>query len=72
MKRLSCLPSALSLGVAEHVQGDSLADVQAGSDAIDRLLHLSVAAVASLDGIGGRRQQGIIQQGIWGQSFISD
>jgi hypothetical protein len=63
MKRMSGLPSALSLGVAEHVQGDSPADVQAGLDAIDRLLHLSVAAIAAFDGIGGRRQQGIIQEG---------
>jgi len=63
MKRLSGLGSALTLGVAEHVQGDSLADVQAGSDAIDRLLHLSMTAIATFDGVGGRRQQGIIQKG---------
>jgi len=63
MKRLSCLPSALSRGVTENIQGDSLADVRAGSDAVNGLLHLSVAAVAAFDGIGGRRQQGIIQEG---------
>lgn len=63
MKRLSCLPSALTLGVSEHVQGDSLADVQTGSDAINRLLHFSVAAIAAFNGIRSRRQQGIIQEG---------
>jgi hypothetical protein len=62
-KRLNGLPSALSLGLAEHVHGNSLADVRAGSDAVDRLLHLSVTAVAAFDGVGGRWQQGIIQEG---------
>jgi hypothetical protein len=52
MQRLSRLEAAFGLGVAEHVHGDPLADVLLGSDAVDRLLHLAVAAVAALDGIG--------------------
>jgi hypothetical protein len=63
MKRSRRLPPALGLGIAEHVHGDSFADVRAGADAVDRLLHLAVAAIAPFDGIGGRRQQGIVQEG---------
>jgi hypothetical protein len=57
------MPPALGLGIAEHVHGDALADVWAGADAVDRLLHLAMAAIAPLDGIGGRGQQGIVQEG---------
>lgn len=63
MKRVNSLPSAFGLTIAEHVGGDPLADVEARADAIDGLWHLAVAAVAPLDGVGGRRQQGIVEEG---------
>jgi len=62
MERANRLQSALGLRVAEHVHGDAPADVLGGADAIDRLLHLAVSAVASFDRVGGRRQQGIVQE----------
>ena len=40
MKRVSRLEPAFSLGVAEHVGGDPLADVRSRPDAVDRFLHL--------------------------------
>ena len=63
MKRSSRLQAALGLGVAKHVHGDALADMRAGADTVDRLLHLAMAAITAFDGVGGRRQQGIIQEG---------
>src|SRR2546430_5011220 len=39
------------------VQGDTVVDVLLGANAIDRLLHLAVAPVAQLDGVGGGRKQ---------------
>jgi hypothetical protein len=62
MERLSRLQSALRLCIAEHVHGDALADVLAGADAVDGLLHLAVPAVAPLNGVGGGREQGIVQE----------
>ena len=62
MQRVDRLLSALGLGVAAHVHRDALADMEAGPDTINRLLHLAVAAVAPFDGVGGRRQQGIVQE----------
>ena len=62
MERLSRLQSALRLCIAEHVHGDALADVRAGADAVDGLLHLAVPAVAPLDGVGGGREQGVVQE----------
>jgi len=62
MKRVSCLDSALGLGVAEHVGGDSLAQVRGGPDAAVRLLHLAVTPVAALDRVGGGRQERIIRE----------
>ena len=63
VERPSRLQSALSLGIAEHVHGNALGDVRAGADAIYRLLHLPVAAIASFDGVGCCRQQRIVQEG---------
>jgi len=40
MKRVSRLEPTFSLGVAEHVGGDPLADVRGRPDAVDRFLHL--------------------------------
>ena len=63
VKHLNRVQSALSLGIAEHVQGDTLADVRAGANAVDGLLHLPIPPVASLDGVGCRRKQRIVQEG---------
>ena len=60
MKRVGGLQSALGLSIAEHVQGDAMADVQARPDTVDRLLHLAVTTVAAFDRIGGRRQGGFV------------
>lgn len=63
MERLSRLQSVLRLCIAEHIQGDALADVLAGADAVDGLLHFAVPAVAPLHGVGGGREQGVVQEG---------
>ncbi len=63
MKRAGRLQSALRMGVAEHVRRDTLMDVRDGTDTVDRLLHLAMSAVASFDGVGGGRQQGVVQEG---------
>lgn len=55
MKCAGRLQSALRMGVAEHVHGDTVTDVLAGTDPVDRLLHLAVSAVASFHGVGGGR-----------------
>ena len=51
------------MGVSLHVQGDTLLDVMMGADAVDGLLHLTVAAVASFDGVGSGRQQLVVEEG---------
>jgi hypothetical protein len=43
----------VSLGVTEHVQCDAVVYVIPGADAVDRLLHLTVAAVTPFDGVRG-------------------
>ena len=70
MERSSGLPSALGLRVAEHVYGDSLADVQAGADPVDRLLHLAMSPVGAFYsvGCGGEKffieeREGFVQRG---------
>jgi hypothetical protein len=60
VEHLNRLHSALRLSIAKHVHGDALADVKAGTDAVDGLLHLSMPTVAAFDGVGGRRQQGVV------------
>jgi len=62
MECQSRLQPALGLGFAEHVHRNALADVQLGSDAVDRLLHFAVAPVAAFDGVGCRRKQRIIEE----------
>ena len=54
--------SSFGLGVTLHVQGDSALDVRLSADAVDGLLHLPVASVAPLHGIGGGRQERIVQE----------
>ena len=60
-------PGGLALGfcvqVALHVHGDPLADVLAGANAVDGLLHFSMATVGAFHGIGCGRQQGVIKEG---------
>ena len=53
----------MRLGLALHVGGDASADLRLGSDAVDGLLHLAMAAVAAFDGVGGGRQQRVVQEG---------
>jgi len=62
MKHLRRLRSALRLGLAEHIQRDSLVDMRVRPDAINGFLHLAVAAVAPFDRVGGRRQQRVVQE----------
>lgn len=45
--------SVLLLGIAEHVQGDTVVDILLRANPINCLLHFAVAAVAALHGIGG-------------------
>src|SRR5262245_35453650 len=47
------LAARLAVRLAEHVQGDAVVDVLPGADPLDRLLHLAVATVAPLYGVGG-------------------
>ena len=63
VKRLRRVQPAWGLGVAEHIEGDALVDLFTSADTIDGLLHLTVASIAPFDGVGGCRQQGIIQEG---------
>lgn len=51
------LSAAWGLGVALHIECDPLDDMLVGSDPIHALLHFAVAAIASLNGIGGGRQE---------------
>jgi hypothetical protein len=62
MERVRRLRSAFGLHAAQHVQGDAVADRLLGADSIHGLLHLAVSTVAPLDGVGGGRQQGIVQE----------
>jgi hypothetical protein len=62
VKRLGSLQAPAGLGVAEYIDGDAVADMSLGSDAVDGLLHLAVAAVATFDGVGSGRQQRIVQE----------
>ena len=62
VKEADGLGSAVGLGVALHVQGDSALDVFLGADAVDGLLHLPMAAVAPLHGVGRGRQERIVQE----------
>jgi hypothetical protein len=55
--------TAGSLGVAEQVECDTFGDVRLGADLVDGFLHLAMASVSALDGVGGGRQQSIIQEG---------
>src|SRR5579871_6780101 len=56
------LAARLAVRLAEHVQGDAVVHVLPGANPIDRLLHLAMAAVASFHGVGGGRQQFIVQE----------
>jgi hypothetical protein len=49
--------AALLLGIAEHVQGDTVSDILLRTHPIHGLLHFAVATVAALHGIGGGREQ---------------
>jgi hypothetical protein len=51
------------LGVAQHIERDALLDVRLRAHATNRLLHLAMPAIATLDGIGRSRQQAVIQKG---------
>jgi|WetSurMetagenome_2_1015567.scaffolds.fasta_scaffold2177805_1 hypothetical protein len=67
--------SPLSQSVPDHVHRDAAADVLCGSNAIDGLLHLAVAAVAAFNGIGGCGQERFVEKrqrlfNGWGKEFI--
>ena len=53
--------ASFCLGLAQHVQGDAPADVRLGPDAVHALLHLPVAAIATLDRVRRRPQQLVIK-----------
>ena len=55
---LTLLRSFLTL----HVQGNSRRDVWFRANAIHRLLHLAMTAVAAFHGIGSRRQKFVVQK----------
>jgi len=52
VKEADGLGSTFSLGVALHVQGDTALDVCLGADSVNGFLHLPMASVAPLHGIG--------------------
>ena len=62
MKHRGGLASVLSVSVAKHVQGDASPEILHGTDSVDSLLHLSVAAVAALDGIGCGWEELFVQE----------
>ena len=53
MEGFKSFSSVLLLGIAEHVQGDTVVDILLRANPINCLLHFAVAAVAALHGIGG-------------------
>jgi hypothetical protein len=54
--------SAFGLTFSAHVQNHSMPDGRLRSHSIDGLLHLAIATIASLNCVGGGRQQGIVQE----------
>ena len=52
----------LAVLVTGHVHGDTTADGPASPHAVDRLLHLAMAAIAALDGVGGGRQERVVEE----------
>lgn len=54
--------ATFGLSFPAHVQGDAAADAGLGANAIDALLHLAVAAIATLDGVGGSWQELVIEK----------
>jgi hypothetical protein len=63
MERLCREVASCGLGIAKHVKGDAIAQAVPGTHAVDRFLHLAVTAVAAFHGVGGRRQQLVVQEG---------
>jgi len=63
VESLGCFGSSKRLGVAKHVDGDPRRDVGLGANTINALLHLPMPAVAAFHGIGGCRQQFVVQKG---------
>ena len=57
--RLRCVAALLTF----HVQSDSFGGVALGTNTVDRLLHLAVAAVSSLHGIRRGGQELVVQEG---------
>jgi hypothetical protein len=57
------LRAASGLGIAEHVDSNPGFDRGVRADTIDGLLHLPVTAVATVDGVGSRRQHLVIEEG---------
>ena len=55
--------TALRLLVALQVQSQPTDQRNTGANPIDALLHLPVAAIATLNGVGGRWQQLVVQEG---------
>ena len=62
MENLDRFSALFFLRITKHVQGDAVVDVLLGTDAVDRLLHFAVAAVAPLHGVGGRGKQFVIEE----------
>ena len=63
MKRLECMATGTGSCLAEQVKRQAFINMRMRPNAVDTFLHLAMAAVAALDGIGGGRQQPVIEKG---------
>jgi hypothetical protein len=50
------------VSVPEKIEGDAGPDGAVGSNAVDGLLHFTVAAVGAFDGVGGGWKETVIQE----------
>jgi hypothetical protein len=62
MERLYCIRLPFFLGLTDHVQGNAINDVLLGANTVNSFLHFAMATVAALHGIGGGRQQFIVEE----------
>ena len=54
--------TAYGLGFTPHIEGQASPDLSLWAHAIDLLLHLAIAPVAPLHGIGSRGQQLVVEK----------
>lgn len=62
MKGCESVNAALLLAIAKHVERDPVGDILFRAHPIHSLLHFAVATEATLHGIGGRREQLVVEK----------